>query len=186
MIPTTQMRLGMIINHKGNFCRVTSLMHQAIGRGTGKVVVKLKNLDSGSNIEVRFRSSEQVEQVRIETHELEYLYQSGGEYYFMRTDNYEQIMLPEDMIEDIKLYLIPNILYPIDFYEEKPINIQPPRTMEMKVIETDPNIKGATAAAQNKPATLETGLVINIPPFIEAGTKIKIDTQENKYIERVD
>ncbi|MFC1557636.1 elongation factor P [candidate division KSB1 bacterium] len=184
MIPANQMKVGMIINFRDNFCQVTSLLHQAIGRGGGKVVAKLKNLSTGANVEHKFRSSESVEPVRIETHELEFLYESGAEYYFMRTDNYEQIMFTEEMVKDIKLYLIPNEKYPIDFFEEKPISIQPPRTLVMEVKETEPGLKGATAAAQLKPATLETGLVVNIPAFIESGTKIKIDTTENKYIER--
>jgi len=185
MIPATQLKVGMTIRFKGDFYRVVSLLHQAIGRGSGKVAAKLKNLNTGTNIENRFRSTEQVEPVRIETHELEYLYESAQEYYFMRTDNYDQIALQEDMIEDIKAYLIPNIKYAIDFFEEKPIGIQPPRTLDLKVIETEPNIKGATAAASPKPATLETGLVVSVPPFIAEGEIIRIDTVEKKYIERV-
>lgn len=186
MIPASQMKTGMIIRYKNEFCKITSLLHQAIGRGSGKVVAKLKNLNSGSNVEVRFRSVEQVEPIRIETHELEFLYQSDQEFWFMRTDNYEQIMLTESMVEDVVPYLMPNLQYPIDFFEDKPISIQPPRTIVMEVVETEPGLKGATAAAQLKPAKLETGLNINIPSFIETGTKIKIDTTENKYIERAD
>ncbi len=184
MIPATQMKIGMVINYKGQFCRVTSLLHQAIGRGSGKVVAKLKNLNTGANVENRFRSVEQVEPVRIETRELEFLYQSGNEFYFMRTDDYEQIIIDEKMVEDIKLYLMPNEMYPIDFNDEKPIGIQPPKTIVMEVVETEPSLKGATAAAQLKPAKMETGLVINVPAFVEAGVKIKIDTAENKYLER--
>jgi len=186
MIPATQMKTGMIINYKGEFCRVVSLLHQAIGRGSGKVVTKLKNLKSGANVEIRFRSVEQVEPIRIETRELEFLYESGAEFWFMRTDNYEQVLLTEEMVEDIRLFLMPNEKYPIDFYEDKPISIDAPRTLVLEVIETEPGLKGATAAAQLKPATLETGLIINVPAFVEAGTKIRIDTVEKKYIERAD
>lgn len=185
MIPATQMKIGMVIRFKNNFHRVVSLSRQALGRGSGKVVAKLKNLNTGANIENRFRSVEQVEPIRIETRELEYLYESGNVYTFMRTDDFEQIELSEELIEDIKLYLLPNAKYPIDFYDEKPIGIQPPRTMELKVIEADPNIKGATAASSLKPAKLETGLVVGIPGFVEIGETIKVDTTENKYIERV-
>jgi len=184
MIPATQMRVGMIIRHKGSLCRVSSLFHQALSRKAGKVAAKLKNLETGSNVECRFRSDEKVEPVRIEGHEMEYLYSSGHEHCFMRTDNYEQLTLSDEMVEDIKNYLLPNAKYTIEFYEDKPMGIQPPRTLDLKVIETEPNLKGATASASMKPATLETGLVVDVPQFIALGDVIRIDTSENKYLER--
>ena len=184
MIPATQMRVCMIIRYKGSLCRVSSLLHQALGRKAGKVVAKLKNLETGSNVEVRFRSEEKVEPVRIEGHEMEYLYSSGHEHCFMRTDNYEQLTLSDEMVEDIKNYLLPNAKYTIEFYEDKPIGIQPTRTLDLKVVETEPSLKGATASASMKPATLETGLVVDVPQFIAVGDVVRIDTSENRYLER--
>jgi len=185
MIPATQMRIGMIINHKGSLCRVTSVLRQAVGRGPGKVVTKLKNLMTGSNVEHRFRSDEKVETVRIESQEMEYLYVTGEEYFFMNTENYEQISLNEDKVSDIKQYLLPNAKFSIEFQGDNPIGIMPPRTLDLKVIETEPGLKGATASASMKPATLETGLVVGVPQFVEVGTVIRVDTSENKYLERV-
>jgi len=184
MIQATQMRVGMIIRYKHSLCRVSSLFHQALSRKAGKVVAKLKNLETGSNVEVRFRSDEKVEPIRIEGHEMEYLYSSGHEHCFMRTDNYEQLLLSDKMVEDIKNYLLPNAKYTIEFYEDKPIGIQPPRTLDLKVVETEPNLKGATASASMKPAALETGLVVDVPQFISVGDVVRVDTSENKYLER--
>lgn len=185
MIPATQLRVGMIISHKGSLCRVTYMLRQAVGRGSGKVVTKLKNLQTGSNVEHRFRSDEKIETVRIESLEMEYLYVSGAEYFFMNTENYEQISLNEEKVEDIKQYLLPNAKFTIEFEGENPIGIVPPRTLDLKVIETEPSLKGATASASMKPATLETGLVVGVPQFVEVGTVIRVDTTENKYLERV-
>ncbi len=184
MIPATQLKVGMIIKFKNSMYRINTILHQAMGRGAGKVVAKMKDIKTGANIEQRFRSTESLEPVRIDGHEMEYLYSSGAEYCFMYADTYEQIMLNAELIDDIRAYLLPNAKYSVDFYEENPIGIQPPRTLELKVIETDPSIKGATASASMKPARLETGLVVGVPPFIEIGDVIKVDTREKKYLER--
>lgn len=185
MIPATQMRVGMIIRYKGSLCRVSSLLHQALGRKAGKVAAKLKNLQTGANVECRFRSDEKVEPARIEGHEMEYLYSSGNEHCFMRTDNYEQLTLSDNMVEDIKNYLLPNARYTIEFYEDRPIGILTPRTLDLKVVETEPSLKGATASASMKRATLETGLVVDVPQFIAVDDVIRIDTSENKYLSRI-
>ncbi len=185
MIPATQLRVGMIIKYKDGMFRVNSMLRQAMGRGAGKVVVKMKNIKSGANVEQRFRSTETLEPVRIEAHDLEYLYSSGTEHCFMYTDTYEQINLNDDLLSEIKEFLLENVKYTVDFYEGNPIGILPPRTMELKVVETEPVLKGATASSSMKPARLETGLVVGVPPFIEAGTVIKIDTSDKKYVERV-
>ena len=185
MIPATQLRVGMIIKHKDGMYRVNSTLRQAMGRGAGKVIAKMKNIQSGANIEHRFRSTETLEPVRIEAHELEYLYSSGTEHCFMYTDTYEQIHINDELLSDIKEFLLENLKYTVDFYEGNPISIHPPRTMDLKVVETEPALKGATASASMKPAKLETGLVVGVPPFVAVGTVVKIDTGEKKYLERV-
>lgn len=185
MINASQMRVGMIIEYKGSLCRVVSLSRHVVGRGSARVVTKLKNLQTGSNVDCRFRSDEKVEPVRIESREMEYLYSSGTEHCFMHTDTYDQILLPDTMISDIKVYLFPNAKYNVEFNGDEPIGIAPPRTLDLKIVETEPNLKGATASSSLKPATLETGLVVGVPAFIETGAKIRIDTSENKYLERV-
>lgn len=185
MISAGQVRVGMIINYRGDFCKVITFLNQAVGRGSSKVTCKLRNIKSGSSFDARFRPDEKVEQIRIESRELQFLYDSGGEFVFMYPDTYEQVSLTESMIEDISKLMMPNFNYTIDFYEDNPISITPPRTLDMKVMETEPKLKGATASASLKPATLETGLVVGVPAFVEVDDLIKIDTTENKYMERV-
>jgi len=184
MIVGTQIRVGMIIKYRDGLCRVVSMQHQHLGRGASKVIAKLKNIQTGAQAEYKFRSDERIEQVRIDEKELEYLYSSGTEHCFMHTDTFEQELFSEEMVENIKLYLKPNIRYIVEYFGDKPLGIRPPRTMDLKVVATDPNLRGATVSASMKPATLETGLVISVPPFIEIGEVVRFDTDDNKYLER--
>ncbi len=185
MIAATQMKRGMTIKLNGELYRVFSTMHITPGNWRGMVQTKLKSLKTGSIIENRFRSEDRVEQAYLETHEMEYLYTDGSDYYFMNTATFEQIHLPMDLLEDSIPYLIPNIKIQVEFYEGRPIGIELPPSVELKVISTEPALRGATVSNVNKPATLETGLVIQVPPFVNEGEVIRVDTAEGKYQERV-
>jgi elongation factor P len=185
MIAATQMKRGMTIKLNGELYRVFSTMHITPGNWRGMVQTKLKSLKSGSIIENRFRSEDRVEQAYLETHEMEYLYTDGTDYYFMNTASFEQIHLPMDLLEDSVPYLTPNIKIQVEFYEGRPIGIELPPSVELKVISTEPALRGATVSNVSKPATLETGLVIQVPPFVNEGEVIRIDTAEGKYQERV-
>lgn len=180
----TQIRKGQILEVGGEPCRVMEYRHVTPGKGNAVVQTRLRNLRSGSSFEHRFRSSENVERVVLETQEFEYLYQDGPDYVFMNTESYEQIHLSKELLGDLVQYLLPNIRVGVEFYQDAPMGINPPSTVNLKVVETDPGLKGATAASQNKPATLETGLVVQVPPFVEVGELIKVDTSDGKYIER--
>jgi elongation factor P len=180
----TQIRKGQILEVGGEPCRVMEYRHVTPGKGNAVVQTRLRNLRSGSSFEHRFRSSENVERVVLETQEFEYLYQDGPDYVFMNTESYEQIHLSSELLGDLVQYLLPNIRVGVEFYQDSPMGINPPSTVNLKVVETDPGLKGATAASQNKPATLETGLVVQVPPFVEVGELIKVDTSDGKYIER--
>ncbi|MBI5048406.1 MAG: elongation factor P [Deltaproteobacteria bacterium] len=184
MIAATQLRVGMSILYNGEPHRVMSVQHITPGNWRGMVQTKLKNLKTGSTIENRFRSEDKLEKARLEQHEMEYLYSSGTDYHFMNTENYEQVSLSAEELGDNVSYLIPNIRFMVDFYEGRPVGIEPPQIVELKVVDTAPNLKGATVTNTLKPATLETGLVVNVPAFIGIGEKIRIDTTECKYIER--
>lgn len=184
MIPATQLKIGMTVIYKDELHRVTYLQHVTTGRGMGMVQAKLKNLRTNSNVENRFRSDERLEKAHLETQEMEYLYSTGDEHYFMNTENYEQMTLSNEMLGDFTAYLLPNVKFSVEVYDNSPVGVVPPKVVEMKVVETTPNLKGATATASPKPATLETGLVVNVPPFIEEGEIIRVDTVEGKYIER--
>lgn len=184
MIAATQIRVGMSILYNGEPYKVVSVQHITPGNWRGMVQTKMKNLKTGSAVENRFRSDDKLEKAHLEQHEMEYLYNSATDYFFMNTENYEQVSLSAEELGDYVHYLIPNIKFMVDFYEGKPVGIEPPQVVELKVVDTAPNLKGATVTNTLKPATLETGLVVNVPAFIDIGEKIRVDTTEGKYLER--
>jgi elongation factor P len=185
MIAATQIKRGMTIKLNGELYRVFSFQHITPGNWRGMVQTKLKSVKTGSIIEHRFRSEDRVEQAYMEMHQMEYLYTDGTDYYFMNTATFEQIHLPLDLLEDSVPYLMPNIQIQVEFYEGKPIGIELPPSVELRVVSTEPALRGATVSNVNKPATLETGLVIQVPPFVNEGEIIRVDTSEGKYLERV-
>ena len=184
MIAATQLRVGMTILYNGEPYRVVSVQHITPGNWRGMVQTKLKNLKTGSSVENRFRSDDKLEKAHLEQHEMQYLYNSGTDYHFMNTENYEQVSLSSEELGDNVYYLIANVKFMVDFYEGKPVGIEPPQVVELKVVDTAPNLKGATVTNTLKPATMETGLVVNVPAFINVGEKLRIDTTDGKYIER--
>ena len=184
MIQATQMRTGMCIIFEGDICRIMSVQHVTPGNWRGFVQAKMRNLRSGNSFEHRFGSTEKVDRAILETRQMEYLYSDSAGHHFMNQENYEQISLDDETLGDNMLYLLPNTVLQIDFYDEKPVGIELPNTVTLEVVDTEPSMKGATASASYKPAKMETGLVVQVPPFIEPGTKIIIDTRENKYLSR--
>ncbi len=185
MIAATQIKKGMTIKHNGELYRVFSFQHITPGNWRGMVQTKLRSLKSGSIIEHRFRSEDRIEQAYLETHEVEYLYSDSTDYYFMNTESFEQFHLPAELLEESIPFMTPNITLKVEFYEGKPIGIDMPTSVELRVVSTEPALRGATVSNVNKPATLETGLVIQVPPFINEGELIRVDTNEGKYLERV-
>lgn len=185
MLPATQLRRGMTIVHNGDLYKVVSFQHVTPGNWRGMVQTKLRNLKTGSLIEYRFRSEDRVERVVLEETEMEYLYNDATDYYFMNTETYEQISIPAEILGDSVFYLTPNTKIQVEFYEGKPVGIELPLVVELKVVSTEPTLKGATVDRGSKPATLETGLVVQVPPFIQEGDVIKVDTTEGKYLSRV-
>jgi elongation factor P len=184
MINATQVRKGMIILLDGNLYRVLEAVHITPGRWKAMVQTKLRSLKEGTLLNHRFRSEDRVEQAHLEEVEMEFLYMTGEDAVFMNLENYEQIRLGPEIIGDGANYLAPNVVFNIELYEGKPVGVEPPLTVDMKVVKTEPFLKGATQSASYKPATLETGLTVNVPPFINEGDVIRIDTREGKYLER--
>lgn len=180
----TNIRKGQILEVGGEPCRVMEFRHVTPGKGNAVVQTRLRNLRSGSSFDQRFRSTENVERVVLETQEFEYLYQDGSDYVFMNTESYEQVNLSNELLGDGVQYLLSNIKVGVEFYQGEPMGVNLPSKVNLKVVETEPSLKGATAASQNKPATLETGLVVQVPPFIEIGELITVETSEGKYVER--
>jgi elongation factor P len=184
LIQASQLRTGMCILFQGDICRVMSSHHVTPGNLRGFVQAKMRNLRNGNSFEHRFSSTEKVERAILDTQPMEYLYSDPSGHYFMNQDTYEQITLNDETLGDNVLYLLPNTVLQIDFYDDKPVGIELPNTVTLEVVDTEPSMKGATASASYKPAKMETGLVVQVPPFIEVGTKIIIDTREDKYLSR--
>ncbi len=184
MIQATQMRVGMTIIFQGDLCRVMKVQHITPGNKRGLVQAKLRNMTTGNSLEHRFSSSDRIERAEMEQHEMEFLYASGDDFHFMNTKTYEQIHIRRDDLEDAVQYLSPNIKVNVEMHEGRPVGVDLPATVDLKVIDTPPGMKGATASGSGKPATLETGLQVQVPQFVEIGEIVRIDTSEGKYLER--
>ena len=184
MISATQLRPGMVVKFNNDLYSVFSMTHRTPGNLRGFVQAKMRNLRSGTMMEHRFSSEDRVERANLEEQQMEYLYDDGEYYYFMNTENYEQMHLMKDLLGDATNYLIPQLRVSVEFYEGKPISVELPATVDMTVLETEPGLKGATVSNVTKPAKLETGLVVQVPAFINEGEKIRVSTSESAYLER--
>jgi len=185
-IKATLLRPGMVIQHEGQLFSVFSTEHRTPGNKRGSMQTRMKNLRTGAIIDYRFRAEEFVDRAILDEVEFEYLYHEGDEYYFMNTQTYEQMQMTKGELGETVYYLIPNTIVKIEFFEEKAIGVDLPDTMDMKVVQTEPTLQKATASAVMKPATLETGLVVNVPPFVNEGDRIRVDTSEARYVQRVE
>ena len=184
MISATQLRPGMIIKFNKELFSVFKMEHRTPGNLRGFVQVKMRKLSSGSMMEHRFSSEDKVERASLEQHEMEYLYDDDEYFHFMNTETYEQMHLMKDLLGDATNFLIPNLRVNVEFYEGKPLGVELPPSVDLMVIETEPSLKGATVSNVTKPAKLETGLVVLVPPFIAEGEKIRVSTSESAYLER--
>jgi len=184
MISATQLRPGMVIKFNNELYSIFKMEHRTPGNLRGFVQVKMRKLSSGTMIEHRFSSEDRVEKASLEEHEMEYLYDDGEYFYFMNTESFEQMHLTKDLLGDATGFLIPNLKVNVEFYEGKAMSVELPPTVDLTVIETEPGIKGATVSNVTKPAKLETGLVVQVPPFITEGEKIRVSTSEMAYLER--
>ena len=180
----TQLRKGMVIKVDNKLYRIFDRMHVTPGNLRGFVRIKMRNIQNGSMSEEKFRSEDIVERISLEQKEMQYLYNDSDGYHFMDTNTFEQVQLGTDLLGDTVGFLKPEMQVEVEFYGENPIGIEIPQTVDLKVIETTPGIKGATASAQIKPATLETGLVVNVPLFMNPGDTIKVSTSDARYLER--
>lgn len=183
-IPATQMRPGMIIKHNEQLHSVFKVEHRTPGNLRAFIQAKLRNLRTGAMFEHRFRSGDAIEKVTVDEINMEYLYQDDVGYVFMNQENYEQITLNTDTLGDAVDYLIPNMTLRVEFFDGKAVGVELPQTVDLTVVETEPGIKSATASSVTKPAKTETGLVVQVPPFINEGDKIRVDTAEGAYLSR--
>jgi elongation factor P len=183
-IPATQMRPGMIIKHNNDLHLVFSVEHRTPGNLRAFIQAKLRNVRTGAMFEHRFRSGDAIEKIVVDEITMDFLYNDGDDYYFMDTSNYEQTCLKRDTLGDSVEYLTPNLQIKVEFYDGKPVGIELPQTVDLTVVETEPGLKSATASSVTKPAKTETGLVVQVPPFINEGEKIRVDTSEGAYLSR--
>jgi len=183
-IPATQLRPGMVIKHNNDLHSVFSVEHRTPGNLRAFIQAKLRNLRTNAMFEHRYRSGDAIEKITVDEVPMEFLYADGDSYCFMNTENYEQTHLNRDILGDAVDYLISNLQIKVEFFDGKPVGIELPQTVELTVIETEPGLKSATASSVTKPAKTETGLVVQVPPFINEGEKIRVDTSEGAYLSR--
>jgi elongation factor P len=184
-ISANDIRRGMIIIYEGEPCKVMEFQHKTPGNLRAMVQTRMRNLRTGNSFEHRFSSSDKVDKAVMEQHQMEYLYSDGDQHHFMNTETYDQIALNESDLGDAAQWLMPGLKIDVEFYEGAPIGMDLPMSMDLTVTETDPPLKGATVSNSNKPAKLENGVSITVPPFITVGEKIRVNPAESKYIERV-
>jgi elongation factor P len=183
-LQATRLKKGMLVKIENDLFRVLELQHVTPGNLRGFVRVKFRNIRSGTLSDQKLRSEDSVERATLDETEMQYLYQDGDTYYFMDTTSYEQIHISSEALGESVSYLKPEMTIKVEFYGAEPVGIELPQTVDLKVTDTVPGIKGATASNQIKPATLETGLVVNVPPFINPGDTVRVNTETGEYLSR--
>ena len=181
----TQIRKGNVLKINGVLFKVMLMDHVTPGKGRAHVQTKLRSLSDGTQSEMRFRSDEDVEKAFLETKQMQYLYSDQDGYHFMDTETYDQMHLNQDVLGDAMLYLIPDQTVSMQWHEGRALGVELPPVVELKVVETPPGVKDATASAQRKPAKMETGLVVQVPAFINEGETLRVSTIDGSYSERV-
>jgi elongation factor P len=184
MAQANRIRPGTVIIFNGELCRVMSVTHLTPGNLRAMVQAKMRNVKTGVQFENRFRATEDVELAFLEKHQMEYLYDDGDRYHLMNCETYEQIEMDREMFGDAIHYLLPNTKVEVTFYEGSPIGVELPSTVTLKVVEAEPSVKKQTASSSYKKCTVETGLVVMVPPFVDSGDSIKISTETGEYLER--
>ena len=184
-LQATRLRKGNLIKVGNDLFRILDLHHLTPGNKRAHIQCRMRNIRTMTLSDTKFRAEEDVERALLDEREMQYLYNDSDHFYFMDTSSYEQIHISNEALGDSKNYLIADSIIRVEFYETEPVGIELPPTVDLRVRETVPGIKGATASAQVKPATLETGLVIQVPPFVNEGDKVRVNTETGEYQSRV-
>ena len=177
-------RKGQVLKIDGQLFSVLEYAHRTPGNLRAFVQVKLRNLRNGVQSDSRYSSTDDVERVTLDTRQMQFLYHDAAGYHFMDLESYEQVALSDDVLGDTMHYIVPEGTVQMEWYDGRPVGIELPAAVDLKVVETAPGIKGATASAQRKPATLETGLTVQVPPFINEGERVRVSTEDGSYLER--
>ena len=184
VVSTNQFRNGMHVALDGQTWRIVEFQHVKPGKGGAFVRTKLKSLDSGSVVDRTFRAGEKFERIRTENKNMQYLYDAGEEVVFMDADTYEQLSLPREAVDDALPFMQPSTSWQVLFVGGEPTGVDLPASVVLEVTDTEPGVKGDTVSNVTKPATLETGAVIQVPLFVNVGDKLKVDPREKRYIQR--
>jgi elongation factor P len=184
-VSAVEVRAGNLLEWEKRVWRVVKSHHVHVGgRGGAYMQVEMKDVESGTKTNTRFRTDEKVERAYVDSRVMEYLYNDGSAYVFMDKNSYEQLSLADDFLEGQSGYLLPNTEVKINFYNDRPIGLELPSTVVLTVVETEPNVKGGTVTTTYKPARMDTGLTVMVPPFVAEGEKIKVNTDSGEYVER--
>ena len=180
-IQATRLKKGMLIKLGNDLFRVLDLQHFTPGNKRGFVQARMRNIRTGQQADNKFRAEEDVERAHLDERQMQYLYRDGDSFHFMDTNTYEQIHLDAEVLGDNANYILPEMVITMEFYGDEPVGIELPITVDLKVVDTTPAINRATASAQVKPATLETGLVVNVPAHVNVGDVIRVGTEDGEY-----
>ena len=180
-IQATRLKKGMLIKIGTDLFRVLDLQHFTPGNKRGFVQARMRNIRNGQQADNKFRAEEDVERAHLDERQMQYLYRDGDSFHFMDTNTYEQIHLDAEVLGDNANYILPEMVITMEFYGDEPVGIELPITVDLKVVDTTPGINRATASAQVKPATLETGLVVNVPAHVNVGDVIRVGTEDGEY-----
>ena len=184
-IQATRLRKGMLVKLGNDLFRILDLHHLTPGNKRAHIQARLRNIRTSMLADEKFQAESDIERATLEEREMQYMYNDGDHYYFMDTSTYEQIQISTEALGDSVHYLVADAVIRVEFYDVEPVGIELPPTVDLMVKETAPGIKGATASAQVKPATLETGLVIQVPPFVNEGDRVRVNTETGEYQSRV-
>ncbi len=185
-ISGVDIRPGNILEYEGGIWKVAKIQHTQPGKGGAFMQVEMKNLIDGRKTNVRFRSADTVERVRLDTKDFQFLYEDGDQLVFMDKDTYDQITLDSDLLGDARAFLTDGMDVTLELYDERPISVQLPEQVEATIVEADAVVKGQTASSSYKPAVLENGVRVMVPPHIESGTRIVVDVYAREYVKKAD
>ncbi len=185
MVSTGDLKKGIAIELDGELWQILDFHHIKMGRGSAQVKIKLRNIKRGQTVERSFQAGDKWPRASMEKRPVQFLYSDDGDYHFMELEHYEQFVLTKEQLGDAVNYLKDSMVLQVQFYEDEPVDVELPITVELEIVETDPGFKGDTAAGGTKPAKLETGLTVNVPLFVNQGERIKVDTRTGTYLERV-
>ena len=185
MTTTNDLRTGLVLEIDGVLYSVVEFQHVKPGKGGAFVRTKIRNMETGRVIDKTFNAGEKVKDVRIDRVEMQYLYSSGDTYHFMNTETFDQMEMPKSLVEEVAAFMKENTVVTVQMREGQPIGLELPTFVDLKIVETAPGVKGDTVSGGTKPATLETGKVVQVPLFVEQGATVRVDTRTGDYVSRV-